>query len=404
MTGSATPSSGELIALEDAHGAHNYHPLDVVVAKARGVWVWDVEGRKFLDFLAAYSAVNQGHCHPRIVGALKEQAERVTLTSRAFRNDQIGPFCAEITALTGFQRVLPMNSGAEAVETAIKAARKWAYTVKGVAANRAEIIAFDGNFHGRTTTIVSFSTEDQYRDGFGPFTPGFKVVPYGDAEAAARAITPDTAAILVEPIQGESGIVVPPAGFLAKLRELATANRVLLLADEIQSGLGRTGRLFAYQHEGIRPDVVIIGKALSGGCVPISAILADDEVMGVFKPGDHGSTFGGNPMACAIARAALAVLVDEGMIENSARLGAYFMDRLAALNSKYVKEIRGKGLWVGVELKHELGGARSFCERLRDRGLLCKETHVHTIRFAPPLVITREEIDWALERVAEVLG
>jgi len=404
MTGSATPSSGELIALEDAHGAHNYHPLDVVVAKARGVWVWDVEGRKFLDFLAAYSAVNQGHCHPRIVGALKEQAERVTLTSRAFRNDQIGPFCAEITALTGFQRVLPMNSGAEAVETAIKAARKWAYTVKGVAANRAEIIAFDGNFHGRTTTIVSFSTEDQYRDGFGPFTPGFKVVPYGDAEAAARAITPDTAAILVEPIQGESGIVVPPAGFLAKLRELATANRVLLLADEIQSGLGRTGRLFAYQHEGIRPDVVIIGKALSGGCVPISAILADDEVMGVFKPGDHGSTFGGNPMACAIARAALAVLVDEGMIENSARLGAYFMDRLAALNSKYVKEIRGKGLWVGVELKHELGGARSFCERLRDRGLLCKETHVHTIRFAPPLVITREEIDWAMERVAEVLG
>jgi len=404
MTGSATPSSGELIALEDAHGAHNYHPLDVVVAKARGVWVWDVEGRKFLDFLAAYSAVNQGHCHPRIVGALKEQAERVTLTSRAFRNDQIGPFCAEITALTGFQRVLPMNSGAEAVETAIKAARKWAYTVKGVAANRAEIIAFDGNFHGRTTTIVSFSTEDQYRDGFGPFTPGFKVVPYGDAEAAARAITPDTAAILVEPIQGESGIVVPPAGFLAKLRELATANRVLLLADEIQSGLGRTGRLFAYQHEGIRPDVVIIGKALSGGCVPISAILADDEVMGVFKPGDHGSTFGGNPMACAIARAALAVLVDEGMIDNSARLGAYFMDRLAALNSKYVKEIRGRGLWVGVELKHELGGARSFCERLRDRGLLCKETHVHTIRFAPPLVITREEIDWAMERVAEVLG
>ena len=404
MTGSATPSSGELIALEDAHGAHNYHPLDVVVAKARGVWVWDVEGRKYLDFLAAYSAVNQGHCHPRIVGALKEQAERVTLTSRAFRNDQIGPFCAEITALTGFQRVLPMNSGAEAVETAIKAARKWAYTVKGVAANRAEIIAFDGNFHGRTTTIVSFSTEDQYRDGFGPFTPGFKVVPYGDAEAAARAITPDTAAILVEPIQGESGIVVPPAGFLAKLRELATANRVLLLADEIQSGLGRTGRLFAYQHEGIRPDVVIIGKALSGGCVPISAILADDEVMGVFKPGDHGSTFGGNPMACAIARAALAVLVDEGMIENSARLGAYFMDRLAALNSKYVKEIRGRGLWVGVELKHELGGARSFCERLRDRGLLCKETHVHTIRFAPPLVITREEIDWAMERVAEVLG
>ena len=404
MTGGTTPSSAELIALEEAHGAHNYHPLDVVVAKARGVWVWDVDGRKFLDFLAAYSAVNQGHCHPRIIAALKQQAERVTLTSRAFRNDQLGPFCAEITALTGFQRVLPMNSGAEAVETAIKAARKWAYTVKGVAADRAEIVAFAGNFHGRTTTIVSFSTDEQYRDGFGPFTPGFKVVPYGDAEAAARAITPNTAAILVEPIQGESGIVVPPAGFLVRLRELATANRVLLLADEIQSGLGRTGRLFAYQHEGVRPDVVIIGKALGGGCVPISAILADDEVMGVFKPGDHGSTFGGNPMACAIARAALAVLVDEGLIDNSARLGDYFMERLVALKSKYVKEIRGKGLWIGVELKPELGGARAYCERLRDRGLLCKETHVDTIRFAPPLVITREEIDWAIERIAEVLA
>ncbi|MBP1620292.1 MAG: aminotransferase [Acidobacteria bacterium] len=404
MTGGTTPSSAELIALEEAHGAHNYHPLDVVVAKARGVWVWDVDGRKFLDFLAAYSAVNQGHCHPRIIAALKQQAERVTLTSRAFRNDQLGPFCAEITSLTGFARVLPMNSGAEAVETAIKAARKWAYTVKGVAADRAEIVAFAGNFHGRTTTIVSFSTDEQYRDGFGPFTPGFKVVPYGDAEAAARAITPNTAAILVEPIQGESGIVVPPAGFLVRLRELATANRVLLLADEIQSGLGRTGRLFAYQHEGIRPDVVVIGKALGGGCVPISAILADDEVMGVFKPGDHGSTFGGNPMACAIARAALAVLVDEGLIDNSARLGDYFMERLVALKSKHVIEIRGKGLWIGVELKPELGGARAYCERLRDRGLLCKETHVDTIRFAPPLVITREEIDWAIERIAEVLA
>ena len=400
----AATSSRDLIALEDAHGAHNYHPLDVVVARARGVWVWDVEGRKHLDFLAAYSAVNQGHCHPRIVAALKEQAERVTLTSRAFRNDQLGPFCAEITALSGFRRVLPMNTGAEAVETAIKAARKWAYTVKGVPADRAEIIAFDGNFHGRTTTIVSFSTDEQYRDGFGPFTPGFKVVPYGDAEAAARAITPNTAAILVEPIQGESGIVVPPAGFLARLRELATANRVLLAADEIQSGLGRTGRLFAYQHEGIRPDIVIIGKALGGGCVPISAILADDEVMGVFKPGDHGSTFGGNPLACAVARAALAVLVEEGMIDNSARLGDYFMDRLVNLKSRHVREIRGKGLWIGVELKHELGGARAFCERLRDRGLLCKETHVDTIRFAPPLVITRDEIDWAMERIGEVLG
>jgi len=396
-------TSTELIALEERYGAHNYHPLDVVIDHAKGAWVWDVEGNRFLDFLAAYSAVNQGHCHPRIVGALNAQAERVTLTSRAFRNDQLGPFCAEITALTGFPRVLPMNTGAEAVETALKAARKWGYKVKGVAPETAEILVFDGNFHGRTTTIVSFSTEEQYRDGFGPFTPGFKVLPYGDAGAVERAITPSTVAILIEPIQGEGGIIVPPAGYLKRLRDLATANRVLLVVDEIQAGLGRTGALFAYQHEGIRPDVVVIGKALGGGCVPISAVLADDEVMGVFKPGDHGSTFGGNPLACAVAREALKVLVEEGMIAASATLGEYFIGRLRALNSPHVKEIRGKGLWIGMELYPEAGGARRFCEALQRKGLLCKETHVNTIRFAPPLVITREEIDWAMERIAEVL-
>ena len=401
--GTTTATGAELIALEERHGAHNYHPLDVVVERAEGAWVWDVEGRRYLDFLAAYSAVNQGHCHPKIVAALKTQADRVTLTSRAFRNDQLGPFCAEVTALTGFSRVLPMNTGAEAVETALKAARKWGYKVKGVAPDAAEVLVFDGNFHGRTTTIVSFSTEEQYRDGFGPFTPGFKVLPYGDAEAVAAAITPSTVAILIEPIQGEGGIIVPPAGYLKRLRELATANRVLLVTDEIQSGLGRTGALFAYQHEGIRPDIVVIGKALGGGCLPISAILADDEVMGVFKPGDHGSTFGGNPLACAVARVALKALVEEGMIANSATLGDYFIERLRALRSPHVKEVRGKGLWIGMELHPEAGGARRFCEALQRQGLLCKETHVNTIRFAPPLVITRAELDWALERIAEVL-
>jgi ornithine--oxo-acid transaminase len=401
--GNTPLSSAELIHLEECHGAHNYHPLDIVITRGEGAWVWDVEGRRYLDFLAAYSAVNQGHCHPRIIATLKAQADRITLTSRAFRNDQLGPFCAELTKLTGFARVLPMNTGAEAVETALKAARKWGYTVKGVAPDKAEILVFEGNFHGRTTTIVSFSTEDQYRAGFGPFTPGFRVLPYGDAEAAARAITPNTVAILVEPIQGEGGIIVPPAGYLRRLRELATANRVLLMTDEIQSGLGRTGKLFAYEHEGIRPDVVIIGKALGGGCVPISGILADDEVMAVFKPGDHGSTFGGNPLACAVARVALKVLLDEGMVENSARLGEYFIQGLRNLNSKNIKEIRGRGLWIGVELFPEAGGARRFCEALQREGMLCKETHVDTIRFAPPLVITQAEIDWALERIAKVL-
>jgi len=397
-----TKSTG-YIELEDRYGAHNYHPLDVVVARAEGAWVWDVEGKKYMDFLAAYSAVNQGHCHPRLVAAMVRQAGRVGLTSRAFRNDQLGPFCKEITELTGFARVLPMNTGAEAVETAIKAARKWAYKVKGVPADQAEILVFEGNFHGRTTTIVSFSTEEDYRDGFGPFTPGFKILPYGDAEAVARAMHPNVAAILVEPIQGESGIVVPPAGFLRRLRELADEHRALLAVDEIQSGLGRTGKLFAYEHEGVRPDIVIIGKALSGGMYPVSAILADDEVMGVFHPGQHGSTYGGNPLGLAVAREALRVLIEEGMVERSAELGDYFLGKLRAIRSPHVAEIRGRGLWIGIQLKPEAGGARRFCEALQHEGLLCKETHATVIRIAPPLVITRDEIDWATERIAKVL-
>ncbi|MFI5165558.1 MAG: ornithine--oxo-acid transaminase [Thermoanaerobaculales bacterium] len=397
-------SSADLIRLEEDHGAHNYHPLDVVIGRARGVWVWNIEGRRYLDFLAAYSAVNQGHCHPRIIAAMKEQADRVTLTSRAFRNDQLGPLCAELSELTGYSRFLPMNTGAEAVETAIKAVRKWGSTVKGVPDGRGEILVFTGNFHGRTTTIVGFSSEESYRSGFGPFTPGFRLLPYGDSGAVEAAITPNTVGILVEPIQGEGGIIIPPQGYLRRLRELATANRVLLAVDEIQSGLGRTGKLFCFAHEGIRPDVVIIGKALGGGVVPVSGILADDEVMSVFHPGEHGSTFGGNPLACAVAHASLRVLLEEGLIENSARLGEYFLGRLRSLNSPKVKEVRGKGLWIGVELLSTAGGARRFCEALQAEGLLCKETHVNIIRFAPPLVITREEIDWAIERIAKVLA
>jgi ornithine--oxo-acid transaminase len=391
------------IALEEQFGAHNYHPLDVVIGRAEGVWVWDVDGRKYLDFLAAYSAVNQGHCHPRLVKAMTEQAGRVGLTSRAFRNDQLGPFCKQVSELTGFARLLPMNTGAEAVETAIKAARKWAYTVKGVAEGEAEILVFEGNFHGRTTTIVGFSSEEQYRSGFGPFTPGFRILPYGDADAVADAMNPNVAAILVEPIQGEAGIVIPPDGYLKRLRQIADEHNALLVADEIQSGLGRTGKLFAYEHEGIRPDVVIVGKALSGGMYPVSAILADDEVMGVFTPGDHGSTYGGNPLGAAIAREALAALVEEDMVAKSADNGAYFMDRLSTIESPHVSEIRGKGLWIGIELKPEAGGARRFCEALQHEGLLCKETHETVIRIAPPLTITRDEIDWAVERIEKVL-
>lgn len=392
------------VALEDEVGAHNYHPLDVVIERADGIWVWDVDGNKYLDCLAAYSAVNQGHCHPKIVDALVTQSRRVALTSRAFRNDQLGPFYQELSRLTGFDRVLPMNTGAEAVETAIKAARKWGYTVKGIPDNEAEILVFSDNFHGRTTTVVGFSTEAQYKDGFGPFTPGFKVVPYGDADAVEAAMHPNVAAVLLEPIQGEAGIIIPPQGYLQRLREITTAHNVLLIIDEIQSGLGRTGKLFAYQHEtGVDPDVVILGKALSGGLYPVSAIVAREEVMAVFQPGDHGSTYGGNPVAAAVGRAALSALVEEGMVENSAKLGDYLLERLRAIDSPHVAEIRGRGLWIGIELKPEAGGARRFCEGLQALGVLCKETHDHVIRVAPPLVITRDEIDWALERITQVL-
>ncbi len=394
-------SANDYIRLEEAYGAHNYHPLDVVVERAEGVWVWDVEGNKYLDFLAAYSAVNQGHCHPRLRATMNEQASKVTLTSRAFRNDQLGPLYEQVSKLTGYRRMLPMNSGAEAVETAVKAARKWGYKVKGVPDGKAEILVFSGNFHGRTTTIVGFSDDPQYRDGFGPFTPGFTILPYGDLEAVRRAMNPNVVAVMVEPIQGESGIVVPPDGYLRGIQEECRKHRALLVVDEIQSGLGRTGKLFAFEHEGVRPDVVIVGKALGGGFYPVSAILADDEVMSVFHPGDHGSTFGGNPLGAALAREALQIIVDEKLVENSERLGAYFLQRLRGIKSPGVKEVRGRGLWIGLELKPEAGGARRFCELLMKKGLLCKETHVNTIRFAPPLVITREELDWACERVEE---
>jgi len=391
----------DYIKLENEYGAHNYHPLDVVIERAEGVWVYDVDGRKYLDCLAAYSAVNQGHCHPDIMKAMLEQAHKVTLTSRAFRNDQLPLLYKDLHDLTGFDMALPMNSGAEAVETAVKTARKWGYTVKGIPAGRAEIIACSNNFHGRTITIVSFSTDEQYRDGFGPFTPGFKIVPYGDAQAVIDAITPDTCAFIVEPIQGEAGIVVPPRGFLRETWEACRKNDVLFVADEIQSGLGRTGKLFTYQYEGIQPDLVIIGKALSGGFYPVSAVLSSKEILGVFKPGDHGSTFGGNPLACAIARASLKALVDGKMVERSAELGQYFLDRLRAISSPNIREVRGLGLWIGLEMT---GRARPYCEALKEEGILCKETHEHVIRFAPPLVITKDEIDWAVERIEKVVG
>ena len=396
-------STADILELEERHGAHNYHPLDIVITRGEGAWVWDVDGRRYLDFLAAYSAVNQGHCHPRLLRALTEQAARLTLCSRAFRNDQLGSLCAEITALAGFDRFLPMNSGAEAVETAIKAARKWGQTVKGVPASASEILVFDNNFHGRTTTIVGFSSNDQYREGFGPFAGGFRRIAYGDLAAVEAAMNDRTVAILVEPIQGEGGIIVPPDGYLRGLREITRGANALLLADEIQSGLGRTGALFAYQHEGIRPDLVVVGKALSGGFYPVSGILADDAVMGVFRPGDHGSTFGGNPLGAAVAREALKVLVEEQLIENSARLGAHALERLRAIDSPHVAEVRGRGLWIGVELKPEAGGARRFCEMLAAEGVLCKETHTHVIRVSPPLVISRQELDWAIDRFEKVL-
>jgi ornithine--oxo-acid transaminase len=391
------------IDLEEQYGAHNYKPIDVVVEQAEGVWVIDVEGKRYLDCLSAYSAVNQGHCHPKIRQTLIEQSGRVTLTSRAFRNDQLGPLYKEISDLTGYEKMLPMNTGAEAVETAIKMARKWGYKVKGIPEGQAEIVVCANNFHGRTTTVISFSTEAQYRDGFGPFTPGFKVIPYGDSDALESAITGNTAAFLVEPIQGEAGVVVPPKGYLSRVAELCRRQNVLFINDEIQTGLGRTGKLFMQDHENVRADVVIVGKALGGGFYPISGVLTSSEIMSVFHPGDHGSTFGGNPLAAAVARTALRVLVEEGMIENSARMGDYFRARLAEIVSPNVKEVRGRGLLIGVELWPEAGGARRFCEALMAQGVLSKETHHNIVRFAPPLIITKPDIDWALERIRPVL-
>ena len=393
----------QFIELENQYGANNYHPLDVVLTRGEGVWVWDVDGKKYLDCLSAYSAVNQGHCHPRIANVVAEQARRLTLTSRAFRNDQLGLFYQKLVEISGMPKVLPMNSGAEAVETALKAIRKWAYTVKGVPEDQAEIIVCANNFHGRTITIISFSTEEQYRRGFGPLTPGFKIIPFGDVDALKAAITPNTAAFLVEPIQGEGGIIVPPAGYLEAAEKVCRENNVLFVLDEIQTGLGRTGKMFAHQYENVKPDGLIVGKALSGGFYPVSAFLATEELMGVFKPGDHGSTFGGNPLAAAIGRAALDVLVEEKLPERAAEMGEYFMEGLRKIKSPHVKEIRGKGLLIGVELKHEAGGARRFCEALAQEGILSKETHEHVIRFAPPLVIGKEEIDWALTRIEKVL-
>ncbi|MBI5427710.1 MAG: ornithine--oxo-acid transaminase [Nitrospinae bacterium] len=390
------------IDMEDEYGAKNYKPLDVVLCRGQGVWVWDVEGNKYMDCLSSYSAVNQGHCHPRIQQALVEQAGKLTLVSRAFRNDQLGPFYKELCELTHSHTVLPMNSGAEAVETAIKAVRKWGYKIKKVPEGQAEIVVCANNFHGRTLTIVGFSSEPQYRDGYAPFTPGFKIVPYGDAAALRQAVTPNTVGFLVEPIQGEGGVIIPPKGYLKTAREICSQNNVMLVLDEIQTGLGRTGKLLAEEHEGIQSDLTVIGKALSGGFYPVSAVLSNKEVLGVFKPGDHGSTFGGNPLACAVARMALKVLMEENMIENAATMGGYFLGRLREIPSPRVKEVRGRGLMIGVELLPQAGGARRFCEALLKKGLLCKETHENVIRLAPPLIVKKEEIDWALEQIRAV--
>jgi ornithine--oxo-acid transaminase len=390
----------DFVELENNYGAHNYHPLDVVIERAEGVWVYDVDGKKYLDCLAAYSAVNQGHCHPAIMKTAVEQLHKVTLTSRAFRNEQLPLLYKQLHDLTGFDMALPMKSGAEAVETAVKTARKWGYKIKGIPEGKAEIIVCANNFHGRTVTVISFSTDEQYKDGFGPFTPGFKVIPFGDAKALREAITPNTCAFLVEPIQGEAGIVIPATGFLKEAAAICKENNVLLMCDEIQSGLGRTGKLFAYMHEGIRPDVLIVGKALAGGFYPVSGILASKEIMSVYKPGDHGSTFGGNPLGCAVARTALRVLVEEKMVERSAENGQYFLDKLKTIKSPELKEVRGRGMWIGIELT---GPARPYCEKLMELGILCKETHDHVIRIAPPLVITKDEIDWAFERIRKVI-
>ena len=388
--------AADLIRIEDRWGAHNYRPLDVVVERAAGVWVYAIDGRRYLDCLSAYSALNQGHCHPRIVQALLDQASRVTLTSRAFRNDQLPPFCEALARICGMQMVLPMNTGAEAVETAIKAVRRWGYTSKRIPRDQAEIIVCENNFHGRTTTITGFSSEPLYRDGFGPFTPGFVSVPFGDIDALEAAITPRTCALLVEPIQCEAGILIPPDGYLRQAAELCARERVLLVADEIQTGLGRTGRMFACQHEDVQPDVYVLGKALSGGVYPVSAVVSSSEILGVFRPGSHGSTYGGNPLACAVARAALAVIEDERLPDRSAELGAWLLYELRKLRHPHIKAIRGRGLLIGIEL---LVPARSYCERLKELGLLCKETHDFVIRLAPPLIVSEEDLAWAVGQV-----
>lgn len=396
--------TADYINLEDELGAHNYKPLNVVLNKGAGIWVWDVEGKKYLDCLSAYSAVNQGHCHPEILKTMQAQAARLTLTSRAFRNDQLGLFYKEICHLTNSHKVLPMNSGAEAVETVIKTVRKWGYQVKGVPKDQAEIIVCADNFHGRTITIVGFSTDENSRGGFGPFTPGFKIIPFGDADALEAAISPNTVAFLVEPIQGEAGVIIPPPGYLKTAREICSRHNVVLVLDEIQTGLGRTGKMLAEEHEGIEADLTLVGKALSGGYYPVSAVLSNKEVMDVLQPGEHGSTFGGNPLACAVARTALQVLDEENLVENAARMGTYFLEGLRQINNAQIKEIRGRGLMLAVEFDPAAGGARQYCEQLQQAGILCKETHDHTIRFAPPLVITRDDIDWAMEKISAVLA
>lgn len=395
-----TAKTQDVIEQTEKYGAQNYHPLPIVISKAEGVWVEDPEGNKYMDMLSAYSAVNQGHRHPKIIQALKDQADRVTLTSRAFHNDQLGPWYEKICKLANKEMALPMNTGAEAVETAIKAARRWAYFVKGVEEDKAEVIACIGNFHGRTMTAVSLSSEAEYKKGFGPMLPGIKLIPYGDLEALKAAITPNTAAFLIEPIQGEAGILIPPAGFLKQAADLCRENNVLFIADEIQAGLARSGKMFACDWDEVEPDMYILGKALGGGVFPISCVVANKDILGVFNPGSHGSTFGGNPMACAVSIAALDVLVDEKLAERSLELGEYFMAKLKEISNPMIKEIRGKGLFIGVELTDP---ARKYCEQLKEEGLLCKETHETVIRFAPPLVISKEELDWAIERIKKVL-
>lgn len=396
-------TTAEHIQEVERFGAHNYHPLPVVVAKAEGVWVEDVDGKRYMDMLAAYSAVNFGHCNPELIAAARTQLDKVTLTSRAFHNDQLGPLCKELAELCGMEMILPMNTGAEGVETAIKTARKWGYTKKGVPADKAKIICCADNFHGRTTTVISFSTDPQCREGFGPFTPGFEIIPYGDIDALRHAIDDNTVAFLVEPIQGEAGIIIPPQGYLRQVRQLCTDRNVLFIADEIQSGLGRTGYTFACEHEGVEPDIYILGKALGGGIMPISAVVSTRELLSVFKPGDHGSTFGGNPLACAIARKVIEMLKTNRFQDNARQLGEYLMDKLNSLKTDKIKQIRGRGLWIAIEIKESAGKARSYCEQLMELGMLCKETHEQVIRLAPPLVITKDEIDWACKRLVSVL-